>query len=201
MRQSLAIGVSACCLTLVSQPTLSRETPPLVQQKNPSPSPTDLQEAEVYNNLGVDWASQGRFIEAIAAFQRAIELYPNYENAYNNLGIAYASLGDFSAAVDAFQSAIEINPRNWETHNNLGSAFGSLGQFPEAADAFQEAIFLNPNIPDCHYNFALALLNQGKISEAIAPLKKARTLYLQLDNRRAVDEINRLLQRIENQQF
>ncbi len=35
----------------------------------------------------------GRYKEAIAHFQRAIELFPQYHKAYNNMGATYMKLG------------------------------------------------------------------------------------------------------------
>jgi len=43
----------------------------------------------VWNELGVLHAHQGRFADAEAAYQRAIELEPDFAAAYYNLGITY----------------------------------------------------------------------------------------------------------------
>lgn len=159
---------------------------------------TDLQEAESYNNLGVDLSERGKFIEAIAAFKKAIDEYPAYENAYNNLGIAYASIGDFSEAANAFQQAIALNPGNTEYYNNLGSALGSLGQLSGAENAFRDAISINPTDPDSYFNLGLALLNQGQFNEAIATFTTARSLYAERNNYWGVEQIDRILRTIQN---
>ncbi len=193
IRHSLAFGLASLVM-VTAMPSISRATLPLVSQSN---FPPDLEQAESYNNQGYDLASQGRFIEAVAAFEQAIALYPGYDTAYNNLGITYAQLGNFSAAVSAFEQAIALNSGNVEYYNNLGSALGSLGRIAEATNVFQEAIARYPNEPDSHFNLAIAFLNQNQIPEAIASLKTARDLYQIRNYLGAVQQINQILQDLE----
>ena len=42
---------------------------------------------EVYNNLGMAFQEQQRLNEAVASYQQAIQLKPDYADAYNNLGM------------------------------------------------------------------------------------------------------------------
>ena len=193
IRHPLAFGLAGLVM-LAAMPRASHATLPPVMQSNLQ---ANLEQAEAYNNQGYDLANQGRFIEAVAAFERAIALYPPYDTAYNNLGITYAQLGNFSAAVSAFEQAIALNSGNVEYYNNLGSALGSLGRITEAANIFKEAIARYPNEPDSHFNLAIAFLNQNQISEAIASLKTARDLYQIRNNFAAVQQINQILQDLE----
>lgn len=193
IRHFLAFGLAGLVI-VTAMPSVSRATLPPVTQSN---SPADLEQAEAYNNQGYDLASQGKFTEAVAAFERAIALYPGYDTAYNNLGIVYAQLGNFSEAVSAFEQAIALNSRNVEYYNNLGSALGSLGRIAEATNVFRAAIARYPNEPDSHFNLAIAFLNQNQISEAISSLKTARDLYQIRNNFQAVQQINRILQDLE----
>lgn len=193
IRHSLALGLAGLVL-LGTMPRASHATRPPVRLSNLQ---ANLEQAEAYNNQGYDLASQGRFIEAVAAFERAVALYPDYETAYNNLGIVYAQLGNFSAAVSAFEQAVALNSGNVEYYNNLGSALGSLGRIAEATNIFREAIARYPNEPDSHFNLAIAFLNQNQIPEAIASLKTARDLYQIRNNFPAVQQINQILQDLE----
>ncbi|WP_254568124.1 tetratricopeptide repeat protein [Oscillatoria sp. HE19RPO] len=187
-------GGLAGLVMVTAMPSFSHATLPPVSQSN---FPPDLEQAEAYNNQGYDLASQGRFIEAVAAFEQAVALYPDYDTAYNNLGITYAQLGKFSEAVSAFEQAIALNSGNVEYYNNLGSALGSLGRIDEATTVFREAIARYPNEPDSHFNLAIAFLNQNQFPEAIAALKTARDLYEIRNNFAAVQQINQILQDLE----
>lgn len=193
IRHSLTFGLAGLVL-VTAMSSISHATLPPVSQSN---SQADLEQAEAYNNQGYDLASQGRFTEAVAAFERAVALNPNYDTAYNNLGITYAQLGNFSAAVSVFERAIALNSRNVEYYNNLGSALGSLGRIAEATNVFKEAIARYPNEPDSHFNLAIAFLNQNQVPQAIASLKTARNLYQIRNNFAAVQQINQILQDLE----
>ena len=49
--------------------------------------------AHAYNNLGVVYAKQGKFDEAVAQFQLAIRLIPTNVSFYRNLALAYSQQG------------------------------------------------------------------------------------------------------------
>ncbi|MCT7985428.1 tetratricopeptide repeat protein [Laspinema sp. A4] len=193
IRHFLACGLASVVL-VTAIPRVSHATLPPVSQSN---SLEALEQAEAYNNEGYDLATQGKFIEAVTAFEQAIALYPAYDTAYNNLGIAYAQMGNFSAAVSAFEQALTLNAGNVEYYNNLGSALGSLGRISEATNVLREAIARYPNEPDSHFNLAIAFLNQNQFSEALATLKTARDLYQIRNNFQAVQQINQILQDLE----
>ena len=46
--------------------------------------------AAAHNNLGIALASQGRLDEAIARFQQALKIQPDFADATRNLAIAQA---------------------------------------------------------------------------------------------------------------
>lgn len=185
-------------LSVLAQPSLSRETSPSVLGKNTQPSRLSLRDAEALNNQGVELAEQGKFPQAIAAFNRAIEIYPTYENAHNNLGLALGSQDKFSEAVAAFNRALEINPSNFETYNNLGIALGSQGKFLEAVAAFNQAIEINPNEPTSYQNLGVAFWSQGKLPEAVASLQKAIELYSVQNNTEGVHHVEQVLQQVQS---
>lgn len=158
MPQVLPLGVTfliASLFVLCVQPSYALEVSSARLQNNRD-AIDNLRQAEAHNNRGVELAQQGKVPEAIAAFNRAIAVYPNYENAHNNLGLALGSQQQFSQAADAFKHALAINPNNFETYNNLGIALGSQGKFLEAVAAFEQAIQLNPQDPTSHQNLGVA---------------------------------------------
>ena len=72
-----------------------------------------------YNNLGVDLRSQGDLSEAVACFQRALDIDPNYKEAYLNLGLALRAQGNMEEAVIQIRHAIRIDPGYPEAHSAL----------------------------------------------------------------------------------
>ena len=53
----------------------------------------------------------GKYEEAIATYDKAIEIDPQYADAWNNKGSALGCLGKYEEAIAAYDKAIEIDPQ------------------------------------------------------------------------------------------
>jgi tetratricopeptide (TPR) repeat protein len=51
---------------------------------------------------------KSKFDKAIEAYEKAIEIKPNYE-AYYNIGVAYTSSNKFKEAIKAYEKAINLS--------------------------------------------------------------------------------------------
>jgi tetratricopeptide (TPR) repeat protein len=76
-------------------------------EKNP-------QSAEAYNKRGVAYRMNGNQDDAIACFNKAIEIDPNNAQYYQHRGISYSSsaVRKYDQAIADFTKAIEIDPSN-----------------------------------------------------------------------------------------
>jgi tetratricopeptide (TPR) repeat protein len=61
-------------------------------------------------------ATRNRQERALAAYQRVIELEPDYPNVHYNMGLIYVDQRNWEAAYDAFSRAIEANPHDEDAH-------------------------------------------------------------------------------------
>jgi tetratricopeptide (TPR) repeat protein len=69
----------------------------------------------------------GRLPDAIAQFEAALRINPNFAEAHNNLGIALASTGrGLPEAVTHFETALRINPGYAQASANLRNALSLL---------------------------------------------------------------------------
>ena len=82
--------------------------------------------------LGATSAGRGRTDEAIAHYQEALKIKPEYAEAQYNLGIALAACGRIDEAVEHYQKALEIRPDYAEAHINLGTVLLNQGRRDEA---------------------------------------------------------------------
>ena len=70
--------------------------------------------------------------EAIAAYEKAVEINPYYWYNYNWLGVACFRLGESDKAVKAFRRVTELAPDWAPGYNNLGGAEFQQGKWKEA---------------------------------------------------------------------
>jgi tetratricopeptide (TPR) repeat protein len=66
--------------------------------------------SSIYNNLGAVYCEMGRCQEAIAHFQRAIELTPNDPEYHTNLGNTFGAIRRFADARAELQKALALAP-------------------------------------------------------------------------------------------
>ena len=102
-----------------------------------------------WNSLGIALLLQQKFEEAIAAYRRAIEMYPSYSEAWRSLGDALLALGEddrLVEAVEAYRKALNFNPQDAAAWNNLGVVLLRQKKTVEALAAFQRAAELDPDL-------------------------------------------------------
>ena len=64
--------------------------------------------AAAFNNLGTVYFLQKKWLEAIGAFQAALDVQANYIDAYYNLGLAFLQLHQLEEAQTSFKSLLEL---------------------------------------------------------------------------------------------
>jgi len=116
---------------------------------------------DLKNMLGLIFARNNLYLEAIREFGNIINQNPSDTWAYNNLGKALLSLKKYEAALKAFQRAIVLNPKYADLYNNYGLVYLEMGQCKKSVAEFDKAIELNPYYAEAFFNKALAyILNQ-----------------------------------------
>jgi tetratricopeptide (TPR) repeat protein len=87
---------------------------------------------------GVILRDAGKTTEAIAAFTKLTEDYPELPEPYNNLAVIYASQNQYDKARSALEMAIRTNPSYATAHENLGDVYAKL-----ASQAYNKALQLD----------------------------------------------------------
>jgi tetratricopeptide (TPR) repeat protein len=119
-------------------------------------------------NLGIALNERGKTDEAIAHYQRAIELRPSYAEAHYNLARLLAEKGKLNEAVTHYEKTLEINPADAEARNNLGVTLFGIGRVDDAITHYEEALKIRPDYAEASCNLANALLSKGDLDGAIA---------------------------------
>jgi tetratricopeptide (TPR) repeat protein len=89
-------------------------------------SPTAQATPESYLALSVQLYGEERYIEAIFACRRALDLRPGYAEAWNNMGIIYNKLGRYEEAAAACEQALLHQPGYEKARVNLEYARAKL---------------------------------------------------------------------------
>lgn len=110
-----------------------------------SPDLPDARRANILNDRGVAKWRLKDIRGAIADFNEAVALFPDYAIIYNNRGNALMDLGRPDEAVADFTRAIELSPAYGAAYSNRGNARLALGQREGAVEDFRQAVKLMPN--------------------------------------------------------
>jgi tetratricopeptide (TPR) repeat protein/predicted Ser/Thr protein kinase len=136
---------------------------------------------EAYSRGVLNLRSAGReaIDRAIALFERAVQVDPNYASAWAALGGAYTLKGGFlgmpqlvDKAIEPLRRALSIKPTLAQAHVWLGSALSGLGRIDEGLASLREAVQIEPDNADAHQTLARAYwLTKGMVPEGIAELR------------------------------
>jgi tetratricopeptide (TPR) repeat protein len=138
-----------------------------------------------WSNRGNSRISQNKLDEAIADFNKAIELAPDAPDPYLNRGTALEGKGQYEEAIADYNKVLAIAPNDAMAYNNRGNAKGGLGQWKEALADFQKAIEIAPNFAFARANAALTLYQIGKKEEATREIRNLVRKYPMFPDMRA----------------
>jgi TolB-like protein/Flp pilus assembly protein TadD len=149
---------------------------------------TNVQAHELYLRGRFAWnkRTEEDLRRAVAFFQDAIELDPDYAQAYSGLADACVVLGNLGAmaagevrsrARVAAERALELDPLLAEAHTSLAYLKVRGDWDWSGAEAeFRRAILLHPGYATARHWYALHLAAQARFDEARAQIRLAREL-------------------------
>ncbi|HUI06614.1 MAG TPA: tetratricopeptide repeat protein [Verrucomicrobiae bacterium] len=129
--------------------------------------------AEAHNNLGNALLDAGRVPEAIAQYERALEINSDYAQAHFNLGVALRTAGRLPEAVGHWEQALRLDPDFADARCNLGNALAEAGRLPEAIAQYEWALRIKPDLAEAHNNLAAVLIHLGRFDEAVGQCEQA----------------------------
>jgi tetratricopeptide (TPR) repeat protein len=138
-------------------------------------------------NLGEANYKLGRITEAIAHFERALQIEPNEAIVHGSLGSALMKIGQTKAALAHFQKSLEILPKQAAMHSSLGVALLETGRAEESLVHLQTAVKIDPADSDAHYNLGNTFLHLGRANEAVAEYDRA--LNINPDDTQALNNL------------
>lgn len=152
--------------------------------------------ADAHNNLGQRYQQRGEYEKAIAAYQEAIAMRPNFYSAYNNLAVCYGKLKKYPEAEAALRKCIALKPDDFYAMNNLAVMFIETGRVEDGARLAEQAVKIEPGYANGHMTLGSAYAMTRRFDEAEREFREA--LRLEPDNRAASENLARLAQARRN---
>ena len=116
---------------------------------------------------------QGWYDEAIASYNKAIDLDPDFAVAYRARGEAYHKKKEHGKAIADQSKAIDLDPRFADAYRWRGITYARTGEFDKAIADQSKAIELNPGFADAYVGRGDAYIEKGESDKAIADYGKA----------------------------
>ncbi len=131
------------------------------------------EDAEMWLERGNQQFDEGDFLGAVACYDKALAIKPDYHQAWYNRGVALRNLGKSEEAIASYDRALAIKPDYHQAWYNRGVALRNLGKSEEAIASYDRALAIKPDYHQAWYNRGVALRNLGKSEEAIASYDRA----------------------------
>jgi tetratricopeptide (TPR) repeat protein len=153
----------------------------LTGQSAPWPVTGTELDANDWFNKGLSLNELGRPLDAIACYDRALELNPGLEDAIClNKGNPLAKLGRHEEAAVCYDRALALNPNRAEAWLGKGNRLAALARHQEAIACYERALSIKPQLYQALNGIGMALGSQGEDGKAVRCFDKAIALN-QLD--------------------
>jgi tetratricopeptide (TPR) repeat protein len=196
-----------------AQPTQKQEQENISYAKNPGrfvkqqPSEvpfniTDPKTAQEHFNVAVNDDHQNQLDKAIAEYQKALELQPNWALAHFRMAQDYQKEGYSDDAIKHWELATKYDPQFYAAYDLLSAAYAREGNLKKAIEAYSSMLNYPPARMPANYQLGLWYAQLGDVAQARKHLEAYRELALnsksvevQSDRfQKATQELNKLKQ-------
>lgn len=134
----------------------------------------DEKNATAYNRLGILYAKQQAYKDAIECFEIAQSLEPS-ASSLHNVGLIYYETKDYTKAALAFEQALELEGDLAARHIAYAKVQEKLGHTKKMIAALERAVELDP-VPQTLNILAEAYENSGQDELAVSLRKKTTAI-------------------------
>jgi tetratricopeptide (TPR) repeat protein len=126
-----------------------------------------------YDNLGNVYSEKGQYDSAIAAYQKGLEINPDFAELHRNLGHAYWEKGYRNEAMKEYELAINLNPNMAEAYAELGYIYGRMNRDEEAFQSSRKALEIDQTQVRAHISLAFLFEKKELYEEAVREYQEA----------------------------
>ena len=124
-------------------------------------------------NRGVAHLERGEYLNAVSAFQAALQQQPTLSNARYGMGLAYLKEKRFFDAIKLLETALREKPDDAMAACNLGWAYLSIGKLEDAKHVLEQGIRANPNLKELYFNLSRVFKDKGDREQATLYCRRA----------------------------
>ena len=151
----------------------------------------DERNATAYNRLGILYAKQQAFKDAIECFEIAQSLEPS-SSSLHNVGLIYYETKNYEKAALAFEQALEMEENVAARHIAYAKVQEKLGHNKKMITALERAVEIDP-IPQTLNILADAYERTNQTELAAGLRDKAKTMLIPAEQQRRVKQPRRVV--------
>jgi tetratricopeptide (TPR) repeat protein len=121
---------------------------------------SDSEDVDLLMRAGEIAMNHGRHKEALRAFDRVVELAPEFAEGWNRRATLHYLMGNYDASVADVERTLALEPRHFGALSGLGLINMRLGYTDQAVRAFRKALEVNPHLPGAKANIEQLLGEQ-----------------------------------------
>jgi len=128
-----------------------------------------------WNAIGLAQSLKGNRDEAARAYEKCLEIYPEFTEVRNNLGMIYQELGQLDKAEAQWQKALgdaAYNSRE-NLYYNLAGLYFVKNRLDLALENIQKALQIRPRMAMAHNRKGRILERMNRLEEAVAAYEQA----------------------------
>lgn len=129
--------------------------------------------AMVHSVLGAVYTAGGRQADAIAEYQKAMELAPGNAEAPRQLAEIYNTMGRFQEAEALYIRSRNARPTDWQSHLLLGLFYYERERYEEAISEVEVAKSLTPDNDMVRRNLGVVYRMSGRYEQSIQEYQQA----------------------------
>lgn len=104
----------------------------------------DQKNAAAYNRLGILYAKQKEYKDAIDCFEIACSIEPT-ASSLHNLGLIFYETENYERSITAFDEALKLDPEMAARHIAIAKALEKVGNEKRMIDELEKAVELEPS--------------------------------------------------------
>jgi len=120
-----------------------------------------------FGNLGEAYRRNRQFDKALASFEEAIAIMPEFLMGHLGIANTLRDQGKFKEATARFRLALAINPTFAPAYHYLGLTFADQERLKEAIPLLRKAVALRPGYIEAQLSLANVLERDGQSEEAL----------------------------------